>query len=119
MNYERELFIAVPRTKEGAERFDLNQEKEADVYKWQLTIEEYKTLVSTKIFDLLNHFCGILIDDYENDAILDRERLSIGIIVVGDVMNREIAGEKFQVIEKLAALFVLAYSMNTGVHFYF
>ncbi|MBO9154426.1 hypothetical protein ACFOTA_19585 [Chitinophaga sp. GCM10012297] len=67
----------------------------------------------------MDHFCGTLIDDYESAAILTREKLSIGIIVVGDVMNRKPEEEAFPVLEKLAALFVLAYSMNTGIHFYF
>ena len=116
---DRYLLIAVARSKEAAKLFDLNEESDSDIYKWELSIGDYDLLVKTNVFMKLNDQCGCLIDNYEDDKLCGYESLKRGMFVVGHIMNIESDNNKRLLLERLAGFFVLAFALDTCIYFYF
>lgn len=108
--------IVVPKTQEAIEKLDYDTASEEDMVTWSVTDKEFSLLYSV-LMDINKGF-NTLIDDYEDDSVVDVDKLSemrqylINVHLNNDQTNGE-------VIKRLISFFEEAIKRETGVFFYF
>lgn len=107
--------ICVPVDAPAASRLNSGEERDGDLTELNLNTRDFGLLFSSGWARAVNDRLGILIDDYEDERIEDREKL-LDLITLSEVFA-ENTGEK--IFRKLAELAGVAVSRKTSIHFYF
>jgi len=108
--------IVVPTTIEAMEKLDFDACTPDDLVELRLSENEYNELWQSGVLDTLNQQLGLLIDDYEDESIIEEDKL---LEAKNIVKNSVLKTKNVQVISKLLNQIELALRNNTGVFFYF
>lgn len=106
--------IIVPKFQEAIEKLEYDSASEEDIITWSVTDEEFSVLYH--IFRDINRSFSVLIDDYEDENIVDIDKLKE--IQQYLVNNHKENLTNRQAVKKLISFFDDAIERRTGVFFY-
>ncbi|MBX3239061.1 MAG: hypothetical protein KIT80_09790 [Chitinophagaceae bacterium] len=110
--------IVVPKDRLAQELLDRDEATDQQLLELYLSDEEFYFLYKRGIFALINQIAGSLIDDFENDSVLEKEKI-LKIIESLNAQKAMFTNEWLVIIQKIVDLFEEALKRGTGVHFYF
>lgn len=105
--------IVVPKDREAQIALNYDTATPVQLMELSLSQTEFKDLLKTGFFDLINKIAGVNIDDYEDERIEDKEKLE-KVLESGIFMTNS-TGK----VAQIRALFEEAVSRGTGIYFYF
>ena len=114
----KQRVIVVPKDKVAQELLDRDEATDQQLLELYLSNEEFYFLYKKGIFELINQITGSLIDDFENDSVLEKEKI-LKIIESLNAQRVMFTNEWLVIIQKIVNLFEEALKRGTGVHFYF
>ncbi|PUZ25399.1 hypothetical protein DCC81_13975 [Chitinophaga parva] len=109
---ERKI-ILVPKDKAAQIALDHDTATPSQLMELSLSQTEFKELIRTGFFDLINHIAGVNIDDYEDECIEEKEKLEK--VLQSALFATNVTGK----VAQIKSLFEAAISRGTGVYFYF
>lgn len=115
---ERDYYIRVPKDKKAMEDYDFGIQKVHQMDEWILNQQDFDILYRTKVFELINNECDIIIDTYEEEVLVyDEIESAVKIIekLIGSIQKNE---EK-ELLLKLNQMLKTALDYNTLVGFDF
>ena len=107
--------ISVPRSTEAMERLDLGMSEPIDLIEIGFSDDEFYSLYKTPVFNSLNTFLSVNIDDFEDDSICGVARLKMALELV-EGHNRNLDHPQ---ITRLKEMIEHAIRLDTGVFFFF
>jgi hypothetical protein len=110
--------IIVPKDKNAEERLDYGEERADQILSFIFDEEIFKRLWNLRFFQRINDMTGCLIDVYEDDRIVEVQKLN-NVLNSGLFCTENYANELKTTIAEIKKLFEEAKVRNTGVHFYF
>ncbi len=110
--------ITVPKDKAAEKLLNYDAATPEQLIELNITKENFIFLYKKQIISLINHIGKINIDDYEDDCISDKEKISI-IISELNAIKVTVSESNSLLLEKIIKLFEEAISRNTGVYFFF
>lgn len=108
--------ISVPKNKDAEIALDYNQATEDQLIEISLSDEEFSELWNEGIFSLINDIAGTNIDDFEDDNIIDKEKIKKIIDKLSYIQKSGLLKNK---LGQIITLFEEAFIRGTGVYFYF
>lgn len=111
----RNRVIVVPFDKEEEEKLEYGGFDDLKLLKLDIVQFDIDYLYHSQILDSINEISGVMIDDYEIEAIYDKNSLEKSLAFLEDFNSLR----KWSLVEQLIALFREAINRNTGVHFIF
>ncbi|QHS58576.1 hypothetical protein [Chitinophaga agri] len=106
--------ITVPIDKEAQYELDYDRAEPHQLIEIMIDQSEFKELDSAGVFDRINEIADAMIDDYEDDGIVEKEKLQK--VLASDVFDIPVTTNK---LKELKSLFIEALQRGTGVFFYF
>lgn len=79
-----------------------------------LTETEYELIQKSGVLENINIILGKIIDDYEDEAIIEKEEL----IQTLKILDAHTNADNVDIMEKLTTLNMLAINKNTGLFFF-
>lgn len=111
---ERTRIISVPKDKEAENALDYDEATPDQLIEIRLTNSEFSEFEQKNIFDLINAIAETYIEEYEDDAITDADKLQK--VLASEIFDIPVENDK---LKALKVLFEEAYTRGTGVYFYF
>jgi hypothetical protein len=109
-------YITVPKTIDAMKKLDCDNNLDGDLDELILDDTDFYKIFSTGIFNDINLALDILIDDYEDEKIIGKEKLKRTKIIIE---NYFIKNSKINIIEKFLILIESAIEYDTGIYFNF
>ncbi|SFM92224.1 hypothetical protein SAMN05428949_1320 [Chitinophaga sp. YR627] len=106
--------ITVPKDKDSEVALDYDTATTEQLIEVFLDQTEFMELYRAGFFQELNFIADALIDEYESEAITDKEKIQL--VLDSDIFNKPVLVDKLNQIKNL---FQEALQRNTGVYFYF
>ena len=109
-------WITVPVDREAEMLLDTDECPDEKLAELNLSQEELDALWKTGLFQELNTACNVLIDDFEDEKIRDKEALAKGLKIVNHMVR---INPHDDILPEIATQFEKALQFNTGVYFFF
>ena len=110
-------YIVTPKDKRAEELLDFNEAGDHDLIQLVLSDSQFYQLDAFGVFSDLNNMLGCLIDDFEDDAITNKQQLEEGLKYLKNVRLKD---DRIQeLMEEIISLFEEAVKKETGVYFFF
>ncbi len=110
--------IVVPKDRLAQELLERDEATDQQLLELYLSDEEFYFLYKQGIFELINQIAGSLIDDFEDDSVLEKEKI-LKIIESLNAQKAMFTNEWTVIIQKIVGLFEESLKRSTGVYFYF
>ena len=106
--------IVVPKDMDAEHALNYDEAKPDQLIEVVLNEIEFKDLWEDAFFERINNMADTNIDNYEDESIVDREKLRK--VLSNDIFNRSTNTSK---INQIRGLFEEAIKRETGIYFYF
>ncbi|WP_312332269.1 hypothetical protein [Sphingobacterium sp.] len=110
-------YIVTPKDKRAEELLDFNEAGDHDLIQLVLSESQFYQLDACGVFSDLNNMLGCLIDDFEDEAITDKQQLEKGLKYLKNLRPKDDRTQKLM--EEIICLFEEAVKRQTGVYFFF
>lgn len=110
-------YIVTPKDKRAEELLDFNEAGYHDLFQLVLSGSQFYQLDAFGVFSDLNNMLGCLIDDFEDDAITNKQQLEKGLKYFKKARLKDDSIQ--ELIEEIISLFEEAVKRETGVYFFF
>ena len=107
--------ISVPVNKSAMERLDLDNCVDGDLIELILDEDNYTNLLESNVINQLNNELDINIDDYEDEKIIDLDKL----IKAKSIIQNSIVSNNSEALIQLLTQVDNAIKYKTGLFFYF
>ena len=108
-------YISVPVNKSAMERLDLDNCVDGDLIELILDEDNYKNLLESNVINQLNNELDINIDDYEDEKIIDLDKL----IKAKSIIQNSIVSNNSEALIQLLTQVDNAIKYKTGLFFIF
>ncbi|OCG49560.1 hypothetical protein A9G35_10870 [Gilliamella sp. Choc5-1] len=108
-------YITVPINTRAMSRLDFNDCMDGDLIELTIDEDNYANLLKSNVINQLNNALGINIDDYEDEKIINIDKL----IIAKHIIESSIISNNSKVLIQLLTQVDNAIKYKTGVFFYF
>ncbi|KDN13789.1 hypothetical protein BGI40_11300 [Snodgrassella communis] len=108
-------YITVPVNTSAMKRLDYDDCVDGDLIELTLNEDNYADLLKSNVINQLNTELGINIDDYEDEKIINIDKL----IIARNIIENSITSNKNEVLIQLLIQVDNAIKYKTGLFFYF
>lgn len=112
----RNRVIVVPKTEEAEKALDFDMAEDHQLSIVQIDNDQFYQLWDIGLFSNINHLVGVLIDDYENEKITNKNDIERIVIFLN---NLAIPTGLATIIDEIKDVFIEAIKRNRGVYFFF
>ncbi|OCG38121.1 hypothetical protein A9G29_11110 [Gilliamella sp. Fer2-1] len=108
-------YITVPINTRAMKRLDFNDCVDGDLIELTIDEDNYANLLKSNVINQLNNALGINIDDYEDEKVIDIDKL----IIAKHIIENSIISNNSKVLIQLLTQVDNAIKYKTGIFFYF
>jgi hypothetical protein len=112
----KQRVITVPKDKDAEKALDYDEAIKEQLIELNIDDKDFEILYREGFFNLINQTADVNIDDYEQEAIINRRKI-IGLLELLELKKGSFSNTRL--IEEILNLFREAISNNTGVYFFF
>ncbi|MBS0032458.1 hypothetical protein ACTJJ0_34635 [Chitinophaga sp. 22321] len=105
--------IVVPKDQEAKRALDYDKATSEQLIELVLDETEFKKLWGTGFFELINNIAEVNIDNYEDEAVEEKEKLEK--VLASEIFTITIIDK----VKQIKSLFEEALKRKTGVYFFF
>lgn len=80
-------YLTIPLDKIAVENYYNEVENHVNTLEWNISENEFKQLQESKVFEIINNHCNLMIDDFESE-IIDKDNVEKALECIKEAYNK-------------------------------